>query len=481
MFNKPININQKNLLLSLYIIILGIFVPVAYWVGNSGFQNSDDSKTVDNSIQQQTSVGDKILVTAQSSAAKLAAVEAFSRGDYVTASKNFDSALKSDRNDPEARIYLNNTLAAKTKEPYKIGVGVPIGGNLHVAQEILRGVAQAQDEINLNGGINGKLVMVEIANDDNNSETALKIADEFIQDKQIKAVIGHNTSNVSAVVAPVYEEAELVMVTPTSSAENIPKIGDYIFRSTPSTRGLAEPLADYTVNTLGKTNIAICFDSDSEAITSFKDEFTWSVFDLGAKIATVKCDFSSPDFVASQMPSKIVSSGADALLLAPSLRKIDDAIAVAQANQERLPLLGSHTLNTYNTLKIGQEATKGMALAVAWNPLVEPQNQFNQDARKLWGGSVNWRTAMAYDASHTIFEGLEIRDTREGLQQTLHNPNFIAEGATSAVSFLPSGDRNLSGTLIEIQPGNRSGTGYDFVPLAASKQSQDTPPQSTDN
>jgi len=76
-----------------------------------------------------------------------------------------------------------------------------------------------------------------------------------------------------------------------------------------------------------------------------------------------------------------------------------------------------------------------MTLAVAWNPLVEAQNQFNQDAKKLWGGLVSWRTAMAYDAAKTIVEGLKIQDTREGLQQTLSSPDFVAQGASSAVSF----------------------------------------------
>ena len=468
MLNKRPNLTQKNFLLSLYIVTLGVLVPIAYWIINA------DTKILSggaqqNPIQKRISSGDKILVTAHNNAAKQAGVEAFADGDYATAREQIKTSLKSDRNDPEARIYLNNALAAKTKDSHEIGVSVPIGGDLNVAQEILRGVAQAQEEVNRQGGINGTLVSITIANDDNDKETALEIADRFVKDKEIKAAIGHNSSNVSAEVAPVYQAEELVMITPTSSAADIPKLGDYIFRSTPSTRSLAEPLADYAVNTLQKTNVAVCFDSQSKSIESFKDEFTWSVFELGGKIAPVECDFSAPDFLAAEMPSKIISSGADALLLAPSLKKVDQALAVAEASQERLPLLGSHTLNNYATLKAGSDATKGMTVAVAWNPLVKPKNKFNQDAAKLWGGLVSWRTAMAYDAAKTIFEGMEIDPSRQGLQKTLHNPDFVAQGATSRVSFLPSGDRNLTGTLIEVRPGNKSGTGYDFMPLSPDK------------
>ena len=468
MLNNRINLTQKNFLLSLYVLALGVLVPIVYWLINAERKPSL-SNNEQNLVQNRISSGGKILVTANNSVAKQSGVEAFARGDYVTALEQMSASLRSDRNDPEARIYLNNTLAAKTKDPYQIGISVPIGRNLAVAQEILRGVAQAQSEVNQAGGINGKLVIVKIANDDNSSQTASEIAEKFVQDKPIAAVIGHNSSNVSQTVAPIYNDEELVMVTPTSSAADLTKLGEYIFRTTPSTRKLAEPLAEYAVNTLRKKSIAVCFDSESAAVSSFKDEFTYSVFDLGAKVAPVKCDFAEPNFSAEEMPSQIISSGADAILLAPSLRKVDEAIAVAEANQQTLPLLGSHTLNSYSLLEEGQNAVRGMTLAVAWNSQSKPQNKFNREAQKLWGGPVSWRTAMTYDAAKTIFAGMKVRDTREGLQQTLNSSNFVAEGATSNVSFLPSGDRNLQGTLVQVQPGNQSGTGFDFVPLSAGK------------
>ena len=151
MFNKRVNLTHKNFLLSLYIVILGVLVPAAYWIINNDKLPSL-AKKEQYTIQQRISSGDKILITAHGNAAKQSGVEAYAKGNYVKALQEFNSALKKNRNDPEALIYLNNALAAKTKEPDEVGVSVPIGGNLNVAQEILRGVAQAQHEINHNGG-----------------------------------------------------------------------------------------------------------------------------------------------------------------------------------------------------------------------------------------------------------------------------------------------------------------------------------------
>lgn len=354
-------------------------------------------------------------------------------------------------------------MAAKTKDPYRIGVSVPIGGELGVAQEILRGVAQAQVEINSNGGINGKSLMVKIANDDNDPEIARKIAGRFVKDKEVLAVVGHNSSNASIAAAPIYQEGGVVMITPTSSAESLSTMGNYIFRTAPNTRALAHTLADYAVNTAGKTNIAICVDSKAKASLSFQENFTWAVYHYGGKINPVRCDLSAADFDATDIPSQAISRGADAILLAPSVRRVDKAIEIAKANDDRLTLLGNHSLNTYATLKEGQNAVKGMVLTVAWYP--QSSNSFIKNAQQLWGGTVNWRTAMAYDATKTISQAMAASAERKTLQKTLSKHEFTAEGATTDISFLPSGDRNLKGTLLEIQPGKKSGTGYDFVSL----------------
>ncbi len=482
MINKRINITQKNLLLFLYIIILGLFGPALYWLSNSDTKIAFPTKEVDpNPIQKRISIGEKLLVTAHNNIAKQAGIEAFANSDYLAAYEHFNSALRMDRNDPESLIYLNNAAAAKTEAPYKIGVSVPIGGNLNVAQEILRGVAQAQHEINQNGGLNGKLVMVEIANDDNDNEIAQEIASKFVRDKKILAVVGHNSSNVSIAAAPIYEEGGVVMITPTSSAEALPTLGNHIFRTSPSTRGLADILADYTVNVAGKTNIGVCLDSDARASVSFKENFTWAVYNYGGKITPLDCDLAAENFSGGEIPSQAISKGADALLLAASVRRINEAVAVVKANDDRLTLLGNHSLYTYAALKDGKSDINGMVLSVPWHPQPKIKTSFSINAGRLWGGSVNWRTATAYDASQTIFQALIPNSNRQQLQQTLTNPNFAARGATSEISFLPSGDRNLRGTLIKVEPGKRSGTGFDFVALDLTKSTKTLKGQKDDH
>lgn len=463
MINKKNNISKKNFLLILYLVVLALIGPMIYWLNESKNRNNFSASLQNNALKERISVGRKILVTADTNIPKEEGIKAFSKGNYEGAAQKFAAALKLNSNDPEALIYRNNSVAIASKNTYRIGVSVPIGGNLGVAKEILRGVAQAQNEVNQAGGIAGNLVVVEIANDDNNPEIAEQVAKRFVKTQKILAVIGHNDSNASVAAAPIYQQKGLVMITPTSSADIIPTMGTYIFRTTPNSRALASTLAEYTVNEANKSKIALCIDSESEVSKSFKEEFIWSIYNLGATIIQTKCDFAAPDFLPSRIVSQAISDGADALLVAPSVKRVNKAVKITQANDDRLAIFGTHGMVTYSTLKDGQNSVNGMVSVVAWHPTTESNNSFIQEANNLWGGSVGWRTAMAYDAAKTIFAGLNFASSRDRLQQVLADPQFTTDGATETISFLPSGDRNMRGTMVKVQPGKLSGTGFDFV------------------
>ncbi len=407
------------------------------------------------------SLGNQILVTSQTTPDKQAGVEAFGKGDYSTAIQKFEASLKQNRNDPETVIYLNNA-AASSGSSLKIAVSVPIGSNPNVAQEILRGVAQAQSEVNNSGGINGAKLQVAIINDENNPAIVKEVANALTKDASILAVIGHNASNASLEAAPIYQQEKLVMVTPTSFANNLSGFGSYIFRTVPNISIMAAPLAEYAVKA-GKTNIAICYDSQAPDNISFKDEFVAALTAAGGKLVPTVCDFSVPSFNPDTAIADAVSKGAQGLMLAPHIDRIDRAIFLARVNQGKLPLYGSTTMYTFQTLKDGQKSVDGLVLPVPWHPETNPGNTFPKNVTQLWGGVVNWRTATSFDATQAVIAGLKQNNTREGLQQALKSTSFSTPGASEDVKFLPTGDRAGKPILVQVKLGGSSG--YNFVPL----------------
>ena len=465
------NNKKEVLVLGLTLAIFGSLAVVGVlFFGKSKLPIALDSNPTDISsnanfdLATRKSEGEKLLIAAETNADKAQAIAAIAKKDYATAVSKWEASLSKQRSDPEALIYLNNAKIGEQKS-LTIAVSVPIGGNLNVAKEILRGVAQAQTEVNSQGGINAVPLKIVIVNDDNKIEVGKKVAQALAQDQSILAVIGHNSSEVSIAAAPTYQAGGLVMMSSTSTAKELSGLGSYIFRTVPSVRFQADSLSQYAVKKQNKKNIGICLNSTAKASQSIKEDFTAAVFSDGAKISRVNCDLSSPDFNADQVIQEMLNDRVDALLLSPGVEKIEKGVEVAVIARNRLLLLADSTMYTFKTLQLGQGAIADMVITVPWHPEFLLNNPFAGNAVKLWGGDVNWRSATSYDATLAIAGGLRQNSTRAGLQQTLSSNTFELEGAAGKIAFQPSGDRANPAILVKVSKGDRAGVGYDFVPL----------------
>ncbi|HAA32138.1 MAG TPA: ABC transporter substrate-binding protein, partial [Cyanobacteria bacterium UBA8553] len=153
----------------------------------------------DSTLAPGISLGEEIL-SQNTTPEKQAGAEAFGKKNYQKAIASFKASLQNNPNDPEARIYLNNARAAKNnRDIIKIAVSVPIGSVQPIAEEMLRGVAEVQEEINQDDdAISGKSLQVVIANDNNDEKKLTQdVAHKLVKDPAIFAVIGHNASSAS--------------------------------------------------------------------------------------------------------------------------------------------------------------------------------------------------------------------------------------------------------------------------------------------
>lgn len=474
--------SQKNetpvLVLSL-LITLGLVGAGAWWftsrldMGNilpstqtngSPNSNSSSSNTVaPGSVQERLSSGDRLLIADGASPEKEAGIRAIAAGNYAQAIADLETVIESNRNDPEALIYLNNARIG-TQPSYAIAVSVPAGGSVNPALEILRGVAQAQTQINQAGGINGVPLQVIIADDGGDTATSQQVAEALVSNPNILGVIGHFGSDATLAAGPVYEAGQLVVISPTSTSTRISELGNYVFRTVPSDRFTAAALSRYTINTLQLQNVAIYFNSASDYSQSLKEEFTTALYGDGGQIVA-EFDLSSNGFNAADSLNQSTQQDAQVLMLASNTATLDQALQVVAVNRNSLQLLGGDSVYNPKTLQVGGAAAEGMVVAVPWHILSDPNTDFVRTSRQLWGGDVNWRTAMAYDAAQALIAGLESNPTRTGVQQALAAGNFSTVGATGTIRFLPSGDRNQAAQLVIVEPGTRSGYGYDFTPV----------------
>ena len=462
--------NQKKesviLLLSLLITTAVIGGGVWWLFANNRSINTPDGDRPQNvSLDDrdlQPSRGERILLQDDSNPEKQEAAQAIANKNYAEAEFILEQSLSQQRNDPEALIYLNNARIADSKA-YTIAVSVPVGTELTTAKELLRGVAQAQDEINRQGGINSVPLKVAIVNDNNDPQLAEQVAQKLVRDKDILGVIGHFSSDVTLATAPIYEKNKLVVISPSSTSVELSKAGEYIFRTVPSDRFTSNALSKYFIEQL-LSKAAVVYNSQSAYSRSLQETFAIDVVSNGGEIA-LEIDLAENNFNPAQALKNAAAQEAEAIVFLNNSTTLDKAYLLMQLNQRNLPLLGGDSLYKPQTLEIGGEQAVGLIIGVPWHAAGSANAQFSQNARLLWGGDVNWRTAMAYDATKALAAGLAIEPSRQGIQEALSQSGFSVEGASGNIKFLSSGDRNAAVQLVKIQPGNNSSYGYDFVPL----------------
>lgn len=407
------------------------------------------------------SQGSSSLVPSLGGPAKQAALSAYAQGNYAEAAQQFEASLATQRNDPEALIFKNNALAA-TGPTYTIGASLPLTADLNGALEIMRGIAQAQEEINLAGGINGTKLMVAIADDHDDPAVGQDVAETFGRDPSILAVVGPYSSDVSLGTLEAYRAAKLPAISPISTSIALSNASPYFFRTVPSDYTAARSLSQYTLATLQRSQAVVYFNSQSAYSQSLKGEFATAIA-LGGGQIVAEVDLSQGGWSPGNSLDQARQQGADVIVLLPNTSTLNQALQVVSVNQGQLPLIAGDDVYSPKTLEVGGRNAENLVVAIPWHIDASPDRGFVERSRQLWYATVNWRTALSYDAVKAIAAALDTTSSREGVQQALKVPEFQAQGASGNIRFLPSGDRNAGIQLVKVVPGQGLG-GYVFAP-----------------
>ena len=422
--------------------------------------------------------------------------------------------------DPETLIYLNNAFLEREKEDFNtIAVLVPISQKIQtnvnedrdLAKEILRGVAQAQtthhanifnkDVFNWNTDNNSdqvnfhflstenqpksrkKGIRVIIVDDENDSDGVKNLTRELVKRDDIKAFVGHYSSDLTVKAVNIYNQHRKVLISPGNSTEELSENNyEYFFRTVPSAKYQAELLLDYIdkeINPENKNtkNVAVCYVSSSPFSKSIHDEFqkllgekhTRGIKEIKYKkcIGTDRNDtFSGSEFKAEEALQEM--DEADILVLFPdgqTSKSMENAVNLIKENKGDKYILGSWNLRNNRTLKTLEEVKKALedrnkdlqdeklVLAVPWE-YPSPTNDYAEDVEKLWKGPVGPITALSHDTTQALISTMD-NDT-QSLQESLKDSSH--EGVTGEISFDRCGNRKSNPMFLVkvVEEGNYS-------------------------
>lgn len=305
----------------------------------------------------------------------------------------------------------------------RFGVALPDTGNSAQYGEYFRqGLDLAAEEINADGGVDGR--DVELVYEDTQADPAQapSVAQKFADDASIFAVLGDFGSPATAAASPILQNAGLVQFAFSASGPNVTDPGDYVFATWVSQEYEAPRLAEFAAET--GTDAAVFYhDTDWGQETYGYFEEGEATYGLDEVYATAY-DPESTDF----RPLLLSARDADPEVIVLISYAADGALITAQADELGIdtPIVGISSIYNQQFIDLAGEAAEGVQTLSYFTPENEDPavQEFVANFEEATGEPTPSDYAIrAYDALYAVTQGAERADelTREGLRDALDN------------------------------------------------------------
>jgi branched-chain amino acid transport system substrate-binding protein len=341
------------------------------------------------------------------------------------------------------------------REPVRIGFVGGISGRVaDLGVGGRNGALLAVEERNAHGGISGRPVELIIRDDEQNPETAGKVARELVE-RNVEAIIGPMTSSMAQAIVPIVNRARLVAVSPTVTTTDLSGLDDYFLRVLPDTQTYAPKSAHFHFGKLGLRRAALIYDAGNRSYTeSWLTNFRKAFEGLGGSVIAVK-SFKSGGNVAfspivrdllRQRPDLVVlvCNAVDAALLCQQVRKLAPRVTISVSewgSTERFIELGGAAVEG---VFIAQFVDYGNTTPRYRNFLAAYRNRFRQDSG--FSGLAGYDSAnLVMDALAARKEGIPLKDAilatgaYQGVQRKIVLNRFGDTKSTTFITVIKNG------------------------------------------
>jgi len=326
-------------------------------------------------------------------------------------------------------------------EVIKIGLLVQLSGpGSELGVNVRNGVRIAIKEINQQGGIKGKKIVLLVEDNKQDPALAQKLILKLIQQK-VKAIIGPITSNIALKIVPLANKHQVILLSPTVSTPLLAEKDDYFFRlESPSTEE-ARQLAQFARNFLKLNKVGILWDAQNQAYTypyqkTFVQEFT----QLGGKIAFNLSYKDNYQHISSTSLSHFSSlTPKDGLLF---ISNDQDLLKGAEFLISPAPIILSAGWAMTQTIKINYPILfrkKIFFASTSYLKKTVKEKQFDQIYLNNYGRLPNFAAYRGYDSLKVLAKALSLGDDLK--KELLKIKNF--PGLQYKITFNRFGDLNL--------------------------------------
>ncbi len=341
-----------------------------------------------------------------------------------------------------------------TEDEIKIGTIGPLTGDVaSYGMSTKNGVEVAVDEFNQRGGIDGKKIRL-VSEDTRGDQTeTANAASKLIEQDKVTAIVGGVISAETLTAGPITNDAEVVMISSSSTAVGVPEIGDYVFRNCLSDEVQAVQLVEFAAEELGLEKFAIMYENNDYGV-SLKDAFEQRANELGEVTGVETYVDDDKDF-RTQL-TKIKGQNPDALYVAGYYT---EAAKIAQQAEDQgldVTILGADGFYSPILVELGGDSVEGSVFTAGFftDDPSENAQKFVKAYKEKFNEEPDMFAAQAYDAAMILLTALE---NAGGVGGEAHQKEMLEikdfPGITGSTSFTPIGDVVKDIIILKVEDG----------------------------
>lgn len=318
-----------------------------------------------------------------------------------------------------ATAVMGSVLAGCSKgsansDTINIGAIGPLTGAASTyGQSVKNGAELYLEQVNADGGIDGKKLSLLFEDDEANPDKAIQAFNKLVDNDKVPVILGAVTSGATNAVAPQATSRSIPMLTPTATEPNITKNGgEFVFRGcfVDSFQGVA--LADYATSKLSKKTAAVLYNKDSDYSKGMADAFKKEFESKGGKV-TEFLTYNEGDKDFNAQLTKIKGTNSDVLVLPDYYTQVGTIAKQARDMGIQSQLLGGDGWESEELTKLGGTAVNG---ALYLNHYYSGDTDTTvADFVKAYKAKYNVEpdafAALAYDSAKIIVEAIKSAGT----------------------------------------------------------------------
>lgn len=331
---------------------------------------------------------------------------------------------------------------SETKKPIKIGLMIPnTGESVEAGRFQKQGAQLAVEQINKDGGINGREIQLVTQDDQSTNPGAVAALQKLLEDKEIVAVVSSIRSTQIQAQFPTINEAKIPVAIGGTNYGLTRGQSEWVFRFRPHDGMSAKVMVKFVVEELKKSKVAVVHSTDAFG-NGGRDMVTEALKPYNLKITSTQgFNTGEKDFTA--IISALKQSGAD-VMISYIANSTDLGILAKQMKQQGLNLtwVGSPSITGQDGLKLAGDALHGTYGIADYNKDGSKASLAYYEAyRARYNEDPDHYSAWAYDAINAF---AQVMKGAPDLQAETLRKGMMAikgfEGAEGQYNFDARGD-----------------------------------------